>query len=154
MPRHVTSTAAIDIAATPAEVFAVVRDGQNRPGWMPELEVTDAPARPLAAGDRVRGRSVAFGHRVPGLSDVLAVEDGRVLEEDVIVGVRLRITWSFTSAGGATRCTQAIDVAGPTGPLGPVLRWVLSVRVRLLQRRTLARLRKQVEHGRESVEPR
>jgi uncharacterized protein YndB with AHSA1/START domain len=134
---------AIDIAAPPDDVYARIADPRQRSAWLPELETTDAPDRPVERGDRFLGVASVAGHRVVGHSEVVAASAaaGR-LEERVVVGARFTTSWTVTPHrdGQGCRVTHAIDFDYPRGLLGPLERWVLGRWAGRLQRAGLQRL--------------
>ena len=140
MPRHT-----VHIAAPAADVYARITDPRRRPEWLPELIGTsDVPDQPLREGDRFVGYAELLGHRLVGHSEVRAADaaSGR-LEERVVIGARFTTTWDVTPTttdGSACRVTHDIDVEFPQGPLGNVVRWLLTRYLDRLQRRGLQRL--------------
>ena len=129
------------ISAQPREVYDLVADPTKRVGWLPELDATSAPARPLVTGDRFNGVSSIFGHRFLGASEVLAAEPDTRLEERVVVGAAMRTAWSFRDDGdGRTLVTHVMEVEFPAGPLGGLTRWLFRRRLARMQRAGLRRL--------------
>lgn len=133
------------LAAAPERVYDLISNPKARSRWLRELEVGDDVDRRLEKGDSFGGRSTLLGHRFFGSSTVLdAVPESR-LEEEVVIGARLRTRWEVEPrADGGTHVTHTIDVAFPEGPLGALARWVLTRRLAKLQRDGLSRLQKAV----------
>lgn len=113
----------------------------RRAEWLPELDATDAPARPLEAGDRFDGYSSLLAHRFVGSSEVVRADAPALLEERVVIGARFVTRWELVGVdGGATTVRHTVEVEFPGGPFGPLERWVLGRRMRRLQRAGLRRL--------------
>ena len=129
------------VAASAADLYALVADLPRRPTWLHELRRVDAPSSPAVVGEHFEGESGLLLHRFPGTSEVVRAEPAVALAERVHLGARLVSEWTFSPlADGRTRVRHCIDVTLPGGPLHRLERWVLRRRVRALQRRGLAGL--------------
>jgi hypothetical protein len=69
----------------------------------------------LAAGDVVRGEADLLGFEVAGLSTATRVEE-TLFEEDVIVGVRMRIGYRVHADGAGTLVTHSLLADLPGAP--------------------------------------
>lgn len=136
-------TAVIPGAA--ANVRELIVNPRRRAEWLPELDITGAPDRPLVAGDAFEGYASLLGHRFAGRSDVIAADD-RSIEERVVIGARITTRWDLIAAGdGSTEVTHTLDVEFPRGPFGWLERWVLTRRLATMQRDEMRRLAGAVE---------
>ena len=133
-------------AASPAEVMGKVLDPHTWPLWQPEIDSASGPA-PLAPGDVVRGHAHLLGFHVQGLSTAIGVED-HAFEEDVIVGVRLRVRYEVARAGDQTVVTRRVRSELPGGLSGRVLSFFLARRLKRMQRNVVEGLVAEAERGR------
>lgn len=138
-PARIEQSATVQ--AQPHDVYCLVADPTKRVRWLPELDATSAPARPLVRGDRFDGVSSIWGHRFLGTSDVVDADADTRLEERVVLGAALRTTWTFKDNGhGGTVVTNVFEVDFPDGPLGRAARLLLRRRLAHMQRAALGRL--------------
>ena len=122
----------------------LVRDPGTWPQWQPEILSTDGPA-PLEQGDDVYGRAAMLGFRVEGHSKSVVARQ-TTYEEDVVVGVRMRIVYEVTpSREGATVVTRRLSTALPGGFAGRVLSFFLARRLRRMQDGVLDELVRKAE---------
>ncbi len=105
-----------------------------------------SPSRTIAEGDSVEGRAQLLGFVVDGRSSAVAVRED-AFEEDVIVGVRMRVRYSVTTAPEGTRITRRITADLPAGFSGRILSFFLKRRLRKMQRGVLETLTRQAESG-------
>lgn len=131
----------------PESVIATVLDPSTWPSWQPEIVSTEGPA-PLASGDIVHGRARMLGFGVEGRS--IAVEAGPVsFEEDVVVGVRMRVRYEARRAPEGTVLVHRLEADLPTGPAGRALALLLRRRLKKLQRSALSELARRTEATRD-----
>ena len=110
----------------------LVRDPGTWPQWQPEILSADGPA-PLEEGDDVYGHASMLGFRVEGHSKSVVARE-TMYEEDVVVGVRMRIVYEVTSSReGATVVTRRLSTLLPGGFAGRVLSFFLARRLRRMQ---------------------
>lgn len=131
---------AMDVAAPPGEVWAVLADPSTRPSWMTELTEVDAAPGPVAVGDRFNGRSSIFFHDFIGASEVTESQPGRRLVEEVVIGARFVSRWDVTATSAGATVHHTIDVEFPVGPFSPIERFILRRRLLRMQRQSLANL--------------
>ena len=128
----------------PARVIALVRDPHTWPLWQPEILSTEGPT-PLEEDDDVYGRAAMLGFVVEGHSKTVAVR-GDSYEEDVIVGVRMRIVYEATrDANGDTRVTRKLSANLPGGIAGRLLSFFLRRRLTRMQEGVVDELVRQAE---------
>jgi hypothetical protein len=113
------------------------------PEWQSEIVRVTGPPR-VEEGDQVSGEAKLVGFEVQGRSDAHAVSD-RVFIEDVIVGVRMVVTYEVEPSATGTKITHTLETDLPRGPLGWVLSLALRVKLRRMQRRVLSELAAQAE---------
>jgi hypothetical protein len=130
-----------DVAASPAQVWALLADPSTRPAWMTELVAVEAEPGPVEVGDRFSGRSSILFHDFIGESTVTVAEPAEVLEERVVIGARFVSRWEVRgSADGGSSVRHVIDVEFPHGPFSALERWVLRRRLLRMQKTTMANL--------------
>ena len=128
----------------PERVMDLVRDPKTWPRWQPEIVSTDGPA-PLDEGDDVYGHAEMLGFRVEGHSKTVAVT-ADAYEEDVVVGVRMRIVYEVTREGaGRTVVTRRLSALLPGGFAGRVLSLFLKRRLTRMQNGVVEELVRQAE---------
>ncbi|MDQ4024141.1 MAG: SRPBCC family protein [Actinomycetota bacterium] len=128
----------------PESVIALVRDPKTWPRWQPEILSTQGPA-PLEPGDDVYGHASMLGFRVEGHSKTIAVGEG-TYEEDVVVGVRMRIVYRARRDGdGRTVVTRRLSALLPGGVAGRLLSFFLKRRLTAMQNGVVDELVRQVE---------
>ena len=122
-----------------------VLDPSTWPEWQPEI-ISMSPSRTIAEGDSVEGRARLLGFVVDGRSSAVSVGED-TFEEDVIVGVRMRVRYSVTPAPEGTRITRRLTADLPAGFSGRILSFFLKRRLRKMQRGVLETLTRQAESG-------
>jgi hypothetical protein len=128
----------------PDAVMALVRDPKTWPRWQPEILSTDGPA-PLEEGDDVYGRAAMLGFQVEGHSKSVAVAESSY-EEDVVVGVRMRIVYEAApDPNGDTRVTRRLSADLPGGTAGRLLSFFLKRRLTRMQKDVVDELVRQAE---------
>jgi len=143
VPSTFLSTRSRLIAAAPDDVLAVVRDASSWPAWQPEIRSASGSSE-LKSDDVVRGDADMLGFKVHGHSTITEVGDGR-FEEDVVVGVNLRIAFLFEPTPNGTRVTHRMTTQLPTGVMGRLLSVFLRRRLVHMQRTALDRLARHAE---------
>ena len=108
------------------------------PRWQPEIRSTDRGGS-MASGDVARGEAEMLGFEVHGHSTATDVGP-KFFEEDVIVGVRIRIRYDLAPTADGVVVTHRLSAQLPGGPSGRVLSFFLRRRLRRLQRIALDRL--------------
>lgn len=96
------------------------------------------------SGDVARGEADLLGFEVHGHSTATAVGETR-FEEDVIVGIRMRICYEVRPNGPGTLITHNLVADLPGGVCGGILALFLRWRLRRLQRTALEGLASQSE---------
>lgn len=115
------------------------------PEWQSEiLSVVGPPV--VEEGDQVSGDAKLAGFRVQGRSDAHVVSDN-VFIEDVIVGVRMVVTYEVAPSATGTKITRTLEADLPGGPSGWLLSLVLRARLRRMQQKVLKKLAAQAEAG-------
>lgn len=118
-------------------------DATKWPSWQPEIVSASGPTR-MSEGDVARGRARMLGFGVHGVS--VAAEVGpRVFEEDVVVGVAMRVRYLVEDLADGCRVTHSLVCEVPSGPAGRILGFFLRLRLRRMQRTAVARLVAQSE---------
>ncbi|MGH2729882.1 MAG: SRPBCC family protein [Actinomycetota bacterium] len=128
---------------SPQAVLERLLDPATWPAWQPEIMIATGPSR-LAVGDVARGRARLLGFEVDGHSTAVDVGTGS-FEEDVVVGVRMRIRYELTPGPHGTVIAHRLTAELPRGVAGRVLSWFLRRRLRGMQRKALERLAAQAE---------
>ncbi len=117
---------------TPDAVMDLVVDPGTWPEWQPEIVDTDGPA-PLTEGADVYGDAEMLGFAVQGHSKSITVRD-TFYEEDVVVGVRMRVAYEVRGTGDGRVVVRRTLVANlPGGIAGRVLSFFLARRLRRMQ---------------------
>jgi hypothetical protein len=137
----------------PDEVIRQLLDASRWPRWQPEIVATVGPER-VHVGDIVRGHADLLGFGVAGQATIVEVPD-HGLVEDVLVGVRMRVTYQVEPRGADSLVRATIVTETPTGISGRVLGFLLRRRLRRMQRTALDRLTRLAEarSGTEIIEP-
>jgi hypothetical protein len=128
----------------PEAVMALVRDPKTWPRWQPEIVSTEGPA-PLEEDDDVYGHASMLGFRVEGHSKSVTVGT-ETYEEDVVVGVRMRIVYEVArDDAGSTVVTRRLSAEMPGGMAGRVLSFFLRRRLTRMQNGVVDELVRQAE---------
>lgn len=124
--------------------MGLVRAPHTWPRWQPEIVSTEGPQR-LEEGDDVYGHAEMLGFRVEG-SSKSAVVSTDAYEEDVIVGVRMRIRYEVgRDDAGRTVVTRTLSTLLPGGLAGRVLSFFLKRRLTRMQDGVVEELVRQAE---------
>lgn len=130
----------------PEDVIDLVRDPKSWPRWQPEIVSTEGPER-LEEGDDVYGHAEMLGFRVEGHSKAVTVTTD-AFEEDVVVGVRMRILYEVgRDDSGATVVTRRLSALLPGGLAGRVLSFFLRRRLTRMQDGVVDELVRQAERA-------
>lgn len=127
----------------PDVVIRHLLDSSRWPEWQPEIVATIGPER-VRVGDVVRGHAELLGFGVAGRAAIEEVpEDGLV--EDVLVGVRMRVSYQVDQRRDGCLVRATIVTEAPTGISGRVLGFLLRRRLRRMQITALDRLARLAE---------
>lgn len=113
------------------------------PEWQAEIKSVEGPDR-IEEGDQVSGDAELVGFRVQGRSDAHVVDEGLFIE-DVIVGVRMVITYELEQTDRGTRVKRTLEADLPGGLLGGLLSVALRAKLRRMQKKLLRELARQAE---------
>jgi hypothetical protein len=127
----------------PEAVIARIRDASTWPGWQPEIVSAEGP-RALSTGDVVRGRAEMLGFHVDGHSTTTGA-DSTHYEEDVVVGVRMRLRYEVEPTADGALVTALLFADLPGGLAGRLVSFFLRWRLGHMQRAALKRLVAQSE---------
>lgn len=142
--RKLTIEATRVARCEPEALLDLVRDPKTWPRWQPEIVSTRGPDR-LDEGDDVYGHAEMLGFRVEGHSKSVTVT-GDTYEEDVVVGVRMRILYEVArDDSGATTVTRRLSTLLPGGVAGRVLSFFLKRRLTRMQDGVVDELVRQAE---------
>lgn len=145
-PRKIDIEVSRPASCDPAAILGLVRDPKTWPRWQPEILATEGPA-PLEPGDDVYGHASMLGFRVEGHSKTVAVSDA-TYEEDVVVGVRMRIVYDARrGADGRAIVTRKLTALMPGGVAGRLLSFFLRRRLTAMQNGVIDELVRQAERG-------
>src|SRR3990170_8724364 len=118
-------------------------DASRWPQWQPEIVATVGPEH-VQVGDVVRGHADLLGFGVAGQAAIEEVPDDGLVE-DVLVGVRMRVTYQVEPRDDGCLVRATIVTEAPTGISGRVLGFLLRRRLRRMQRTALDRLTRLAE---------
>lgn len=122
-----------------------MRDPATWPAWQSEILATDGPA-PLEVGDEVLGKARMLGFDVEGRSEATSI-DAHTFVEDVVVGVRMIVTYSVAEDDSGCTITRTVEMELPGGPLGALLALPLRRRLKKMQDQVLHALAAQASEG-------
>lgn len=130
---------------SPDKMMAYLLDATSWPAWQPEIVSTRGPER-VAKGDIVSGHARMLGFHVEGRS--IAEQVGTtVFEEDVVVGVAMRVRYEVHEEPGGCRVVHRLESQMPSGLTGRLLSFFLRGRLRRMQKKAVERLVAQSESG-------
>lgn len=121
-----------------SSVIDLVLDPSTWPSWQPEI-ISTSGVGPLSVGDVVQGEARMLGFVVHGHSTALEVGE-RAFDQDVIVGIRMRVRYEVTPSDGGSLITSRMTTDLPRGLSGRVLAFFLRRRLKRLQQTTLQNL--------------
>ena len=121
----------------------ILTDPETWPEWQSEIVTTSGPV-PLSRGDEVEGRAKLLGFHVDGRSRTIRA-DGTSFVEDVIVGVRMQVSYDVVETNDGTRVTRQLTAFLPGGVAGRVLSFFLKRRLKAMQEGVLEALVRQAE---------
>ena len=124
-------------------VLAQLLQPQRWPDWQPEIVSTEGPDE-VHQGAVVTGHARMLGFHVEGRSTIELI-DAETMEEDVVVGVRMRVRYELRDTPDGVVVTRTLTSRLPGGPLGRVLASLLAWRLRKMQHDVLERLAAQAE---------
>ncbi len=127
----------------PTAILDRVLDPSTWPQWQPEI-ISTTSSRRIVTGDSVEGRARLLGFVVDGRSSAITVSDD-VFEEDVIVGVRMRVRYHVEPSGEGTTVTRHLSAVLPGGFSGRILSFFLKRRLQRMQQGVLESLVAQAE---------
>lgn len=137
--REATARCSVDL------VMKNLLDATTWPAWQPEIVTTKGPTK-VVTGDIVSGTARMLGFGVEGRSVATRVGEG-VFEEDVVVGVGMRVRYEVRPEGDGCRVIHRLESNMPTGVAGRVLAAFLRGRLKKMQKTALERLVVQSEAG-------
>jgi hypothetical protein len=108
------------------------------PEWQSEIVSTSGPER-VQVGDVVSGEASMLGFEVAGRATTVEVSDDAV-EQDVLVGVRMRVRYILTSTSEGIRITHRLTADLPRGFAGRILSFFLQRRFKSMQQELLDNL--------------
>ena len=116
------------------------------PEWQSEIDSVERGGKLMEADEVVRGRATLLGFKVDGHSTTTHVSE-EAFEEDVLVGVRMKVRYSVSSSAGRTIISHRLTSDLPGGASGAVLSFLLKRRLRRMQKRLLRELAARSERG-------
>ncbi len=129
----------------PEQVIGRILDPSTWPSWQPEIISTEAPSPP-ERGRTVDGRARMLGFVMDGRSTAIST-DGGLFEEDVIVGVRLRVRYELRPSDGGVIVIRRLTASLPRGISGRILSFFLKWRLKRMQGAVLDELVRQSERS-------
>lgn len=131
-----------DVPASPEDVFAVLADGWSYAGWVVgNSHIRDVDANWPAPGARIHHSAGAWPMQIRDVTEVRAVEPGRMLELEARVQMLAHLLIRFTLTplpDGGTRVVQGEEAIDGLGKLIPTTVQALLLRPRNAE--ALARL--------------
>lgn len=112
-----------------------IRAPETWPRWQSEIISTSGPET-VGEGDVVDGEARLLGFDVTGRSTTRKVSSVAA-EQDVVVGVRMRVTYSVTPGPKGSTITHRMEADLPSGIAGSVLSLLLGWRLKRMQRNLL-----------------
>ncbi|HEU4480287.1 MAG TPA: SRPBCC family protein [Actinomycetota bacterium] len=141
--RRFVISDSVETTGSPDAVLERLLRPATWPQWQSEIRSVSGPER-VVSGSVVGGRASMLGFNVDGQS--VAVEVGQsVFEEDVVVGVGMRIRYEIETTSAGSRITHTLSSELPEGALGRVLSFFLARRLRRMQKELLEKLGRQAE---------
>lgn len=132
------------LSAAPSDVvMRRVLSPRTWPQWQSEILHVEGPDV-MTRGAQVTGDARLLGFEVQGRTDAKEVTDD-LFVEDVIVGVRMMVTYEVRPSSGGTIITRTLEADLPGGVSGRALSWMLRKRLAWMQKRLLRELSAQAE---------
>lgn len=148
-PPHRTRTLEIEASqpspASVSDVIAYLRVPETWPLWQSEILAVEGP-EVVSEGDVIEGHARLLGFDVSGRSSIEKIATDS-FHEDVIVGVRMRVTYSVTPSTRGSVITHRMEADLPAGIAGSALSVLLGWRLKRMQKRLLAALGRQAGRG-------
>ena len=141
--NHYRISDEVEARADRSTIMRRVLGPKTWPEWQAEIKAVEGPDR-IEEGDQVSGDAELVGFRVQGRSDAHVVDHGLFIE-DVIVGVRMVITYELEPTDHGTRVKRTLEADLPGGFLGALLSIVLRAKLRRMQKKLLRELVSQAE---------
>ena len=135
----------IETRADPETVMRRILNPQTWPDWQSEIVRATGPDR-IEEGDQVTGDARLVGFKVQGRSDAHVVAEDLYIE-DVIVGVRMVVTYQVKPISGGAIVIRSLEADLPRGIAGSMLSVVLRAKLRRMQKKLLRDLSAQAEAG-------
>lgn len=131
------------ISAPAEQIRTRIAAWETWPQWQSEILETEQP-RWAEPREIVHGKARLLGFDVHGRS-LTTVSDSTRFEQDVVVGVRMRVLYSIEQRDDACVVTHRLSADLPGGLAGRALSIVLARRLRKMQVDLLTRLKSQLE---------
>lgn len=133
----------IEARCAPDVVMRKILDPHSWIDWQSEIKTIEGPPS-LEEGDEVTGDAALIGFQVRGRSEAVVVTEDRFVE-DVLVGVRMVVTYEVAPSPSGAVITRTLEADMPKGVAGRVLALLLRARLRRMQKRALRDLAVQAE---------
>jgi uncharacterized protein YndB with AHSA1/START domain len=98
-------TQSVEIARTPAEVFAYLTDPSKLHTWQDADEVVQLTPGPLGVGTRLRETHTTLGRPRVEITEFVVYEPGRRFDIRMVDGPPLDGRWDFEASAVGTRLT-------------------------------------------------
>jgi hypothetical protein len=134
-PRVWSTSSTRFVRARRQKIVGTIRDANSWPEWQPEITRSSGESV-LNAGDIVQGDAEMLGFKVAGRADI-TFADRNAFEQDVMVGIRMRVVYGFTEVADGTAVTHELLAELPRGLSGRILSLFLRCRLRRMQQRLL-----------------
>jgi carbon monoxide dehydrogenase subunit G len=141
---------AIDIAASPEDVYAVVMDPDRLGDWVLIHErLVDGPGRELERGDELEQQLKVAGQRFRVRWTVTRADRPRQVEWEGVGPMRTkaRVAYGLEPSGGGTRFSYLNEYELPGGAAGRLAGRAISAAAGRESQRTLDRLKGLLESG-------
>lgn len=135
---HYAIERSVTASCSPEAVLRRILDPATWAEWQHEIVGVTGPPQ-LEKDDVVRGAAKLLGFHVHGISMAVDVAPNS-FEEDVVVGVRMRIRYEVTPDENGTVIVHRLHMDLPEGLSGTILSWFLRRRLSRMQRLALRRL--------------
>lgn len=126
------------LKASHPEILGQLAVPATWPEWQSEIVSTSGPER-VRVGDVVSGKASMLGFEVDGRATAAEVSD-EAIEQDVFVGVRMRVRYVLTPTPEGIRITHRLTADLPSGFAGRFLSFFLRRRLRSMQQDLLENL--------------